>query len=702
MTSRGAGSAEVVRDYSELIEGAHSTGPAGNVSLLVSTVDIAAGRGDLYVALGLSRALVKLGFGVSLVRKEDWYKPEKLTDIVVAMLPHFDVRALPAGHLAIAWIRNETERWIASGTLGLFDVIAASSELSRAEVQAHVDTRVSILPIGVDADLFTDPARARTVNVTTTAHHWGSDRDVHKAIRNAPANAKIQWYGVSKSKDPRVNRWNKGSVSFFDLPGKYQKSLVVIDDLNHTTKPFGSHNSRLFESLAAGSLPIVNTALGLRELGLDDLPVYRSPSELLRHIEHAIANRQETAALASRLRQVVVERHTYAVRAAEFAELIRDKAPVARPFANVIGFFPDYRATNPFQSMMYSEAAAHRYSVVPIIDVVGAPVPRDNGESLAGYVLHLHWANPILQSESDPVKALHKFEQFKLKIIDIRRRGGRVVWTIHNAMPHEFHHYSLELALYRFLSAEVDIIHVMGEHTFAATRNFYPLDRAKCVVIRHSSYIDEYPDFVGRKAARQRLNLRDGEVVLLCMGGIRPYKGLDDLFGAFATLSKLDPRLRLIISGKPGRTVNRPALDKQISSNRRVLANLEFVPDSELQVWLRAADVAVLPYKAILNSGSFHLASTFGLPIVAPNLGQIGDLADRPYVSAFASGVPGALEAAIKRAVDTMCQSDVAESAVNDAQLFIPADMSDAFFAALGGPISSTQPKSESVALPSR
>ena len=691
MISRAAISTEVVREYAELIEGVHSTGPAGNVSMLVSTVDIAAGRGDLYVALGLGRALVKIGFGVSLVRQEDWYKPENLSHIVVAMLPLFDVRRLPAGNLAVAWIRNETERWIATETLNLFDVIAASSELSRAEVQAHVDAPVSLLPIGVDADLFTNSARTRTVNVTTTAHHWGSDRDVHKAIRHAPANAKIHWYGVTKSKDRRVNRWNKGSVSFFDLPGKYQKSLLVIDDLNHTTKPFGSHNSRLFESLAAGSLPIVNTALGLHDLGLGDLPVYRSSPELLQHIEYAIENREETVALASRLRQVVLKRHTFAVRAAEFVELIRDKTPAPRPFANLIGFFPDYRATNPFQSMMYSAADKHEYSIVPIVDVVSTPVPRDNGESLAGYVLHLHWANPILQREFDPEKALRRFEKFKLTIIDIRRRGGRIVWTIHNAMPHEFHHYALELALYRFLSAEADIIHVMGEHTFAATRNFYPLNREKCVVIPHSSYSDEYPNFIGRAVARQRLDLRDGEIVLVCMGGIRPYKGLDDLFEAFAVLSKEDPRLRLIISGKPGRTVNRPELDKQISANRRVLANLEFVPDSELQIWLSAADIAVLPYKAILNSGSFHLASTFGCPVVAPILGQIGDLTDKPYVSGFSPGVPGGLQAAIKHAIDTMCGPEIAEAAVNDSQLFTPADMSDAFFAALEREITSAR-----------
>ena len=48
---------------------------------------------------------------------------------------------------------------------------------------------------------------------------------------------------------------------------------------------------------------------------------------------------------------------------------------------------------------------------------------------------------------------------------------------------------------------------------------------------------------------------------------------------------------------------------------------LRYIPDAELQVWLRAADVVVLPFRDILTSGSAILALSFGRAVVAPALG---------------------------------------------------------------------------------
>ena len=42
------------------------------------------------------------------------------------------------------------------------------------------------------------------------------------------------------------------------------------------------------------------------------------------------------------------------------------------------------------------------------------------------------------------------------------------------------------------------------------------------------------------------------------------------------------------------------------------------VPDEYVQVLFRAADVVVLPYRQVLNSGVLMLALTFGCPSVAP------------------------------------------------------------------------------------
>jgi glycosyltransferase involved in cell wall biosynthesis len=54
--------------------------------------------------------------------------------------------------------------------------------------------------------------------------------------------------------------------------------------------------------------------------------------------------------------------------------------------------------------------------------------------------------------------------------------------------------------------------------------------------------------------------------------------------------------------------------------------SLEDVPDDRLQVVLRAADVVVLPYRTILNSGTALLALSFDVPIVVPALGAMSDL----------------------------------------------------------------------------
>jgi glycosyltransferase involved in cell wall biosynthesis len=40
-----------------------------------------------------------------------------------------------------------------------------------------------------------------------------------------------------------------------------------------------------------------------------------------------------------------------------------------------------------------------------------------------------------------------------------------------------------------------------------------------------------------------------------------------------------------------------------------------------MQVFLRAADAMVLPYRDVLTSGSAILGMTFGLPIIAPRIG---------------------------------------------------------------------------------
>jgi glycosyltransferase involved in cell wall biosynthesis len=49
----------------------------------------------------------------------------------------------------------------------------------------------------------------------------------------------------------------------------------------------------------------------------------------------------------------------------------------------------------------------------------------------------------------------------------------------------------------------------------------------------------------------------------------------------------------------------------------------EFIPDEDIEAYFKAADVCVLPYKTIFQSGVLFLAYRFGLPVVATDVGSM-------------------------------------------------------------------------------
>jgi len=63
-------------------------------------------------------------------------------------------------------------------------------------------------------------------------------------------------------------------------------------------------------------------------------------------------------------------------------------------------------------------------------------------------------------------------------------------------------------------------------------------------------------------------------------------------------------------------------------SDDRIRAFLQFVPAKDVQLYMNAADVVVLPFKDILTSGSALLAMSFGKAVIAPRLGCIPESLD--------------------------------------------------------------------------
>lgn len=129
--------------------------------------------------------------------------------------------------------------------------------------------------------------------------------------------------------------------------------------------------------------------------------------------------------------------------------------------------------------------------------------------------------------------------------------------------------------------------------------------------------------------ARQKLGLAATDKVLLFFGNIAPYKGVEFLADAFIEVAAREKNLRLIIAGRPkGSEAYWAELLAKINASPvrdRVILKIEYVPDAETEIYFKAADILVLPYTHIFQSGVLFLGYNFGLPSIAADVGALRD-----------------------------------------------------------------------------
>jgi glycosyltransferase involved in cell wall biosynthesis len=56
-----------------------------------------------------------------------------------------------------------------------------------------------------------------------------------------------------------------------------------------------------------------------------------------------------------------------------------------------------------------------------------------------------------------------------------------------------------------------------------------------------------------------------------------------------------------------------------------VIQRIAYVPDEETELYFKAADVLILPYTHVFQSGVLFLSYGFGLPVIASDVGSLKD-----------------------------------------------------------------------------
>ncbi len=206
-----------------------------------------------------------------------------------------------------------------------------------------------------------------------------------------------------------------------------------------------------------------------------------------------------------------------------------------------------------------------------------------------------------------------------------------LVLTAHDVLPREGG--ARRRAAQRRLYDRFDAIVVHSEHGRARLIGELGVDERRVHVIAHGAFahLADQPAVPPPFATDKR--------VVLFFGLLRPYKGLDVLLQAWRGIDDAE----LWIVGMPRMDV--AALLADAPPNVRLVSR--FVADAELPAYFARADLVVLPYREIEQSGVLFTALAFGKPLLVSDVGGFAELAERGAAHAVAPGDARALHDAL-------------------------------------------------------
>ena len=216
-------------------------------------------------------------------------------------------------------------------------------------------------------------------------------------------------------------------------------------------------------------------------------------------------------------------------------------------------------------------------------------------------------------------------------------RSRPLVLTAHDVLPREPRRG--QLAAQRRLYERVDAVVVHSDHGRARLVEQLGVAPAKVHVIAHGAF-EHLARVPGERPLPPALAHVDGPVVL-CFGLMRPYKGIDVLLEAWREVQDAE----LWIVGMPRMDID--ALRASAPPSVRWVAR--FVADDEIAAYFRRADLVVLPYREIDQSGVLFTALAFGAPLVLSAVGGFPEVATQGAATLVAPGDSAALANELRR-----------------------------------------------------
>lgn len=251
-------------------------------------------------------------------------------------------------------------------------------------------------------------------------------------------------------------------------------------------------------------------------------------------------------------------------------------------------------------------------------------------------IIHLHWPELLVKSRLADLSRVDLLtdQDFSAVIEALERkksRGAKVTITIHNERPHG-EYGGLFRKYFENIYSLCDAFIHMGYASENLLKEQYPeqVVAKPSFIIPHGDY-KLFPDEISRGAAREKLNIENNEKVILSFGAIRSKRELELGIRSFKQ-ADISNSIYIMAGRLPEPYKSRP---QHFSTRKLLYANFwnnkirtqeAFIAPSEVQMYLKSADLLFIPRFNTLNSGNVSLGFTFGKVVAGPDYGVIGEV----------------------------------------------------------------------------
>jgi len=297
---------------------------------------------------------------------------------------------------------------------------------------------------------------------------------------------------------------------------------------------------------------------------------------------------------------------------------------------------------NPYLSLLYGA-----FDGVEVELLERARLMRRLGFVGRADVLHFHWEDGSFWGVTSSRIVRHRLKIVLRMLNRHRAVGGKTVWTVHNEAPHRAgeEHEGFR-TLRAWLVAHADMIHVHSEAAAHMLISAWKADAAKIEVISHPSYLGVYPPSPSSPPVKVA-----GKAAFLFFGVYSAYKGGDELRRVFAVPGAEGFVQSLTVAGATPEDEAVVLRDAFAGAKMPVHLKLDRVPDEDVPGLFLGAHACVLPYRRTLTSGVANLALTYGVPVVAPDMGGIAEgLPESAHALLYDPDEPNGLARAAERA----------------------------------------------------